>query len=121
MAVFGVKYRDAVINPIWRQNLFSCIGKTLTDMDGVVPVEIGGTDDHVHVLYSSQGKVTDCEIVRKIKSESSLWVNTHRLTRCKFAWQRGSARISYSPSAVPTVRLYIKNQVEHHKNISFRS
>ena len=88
-------------------------------MDGVVPIEIGGIDDHVHVLYCTQGKVADTEIVRKIKSESSLWVNTHKLTQCKFAWQRGSARISYSPSAVPSVRAYIQNQVEHHKNISF--
>ena len=120
MAVFGVKYRDGVINPLWREKLYACIGQTLKDIDGVIPIAIGGIDDHVHVLYSTRGNVSDAEILRKMKTESSLWINSNRLTRCKFAWQRGGARISYSYSALPQVKKYIENQVEHHKNMSFR-
>lgn len=120
MAVFGVKFRDGVINPLWREKLYSCIGQTLREIDGVTPIAIGGIDDHIHVLYSTKGNVADSEILRKIKTESSLWVNNNRLTRCRFAWQRGGARISYSYSAVPSVKKYIENQTEHHKHMSFR-
>ncbi|MDE5568933.1 MAG: transposase [Muribaculaceae bacterium] len=120
MAVFAVKYRDAVINALWRKKMFAVIGQTLKEIDGVMPMAIGGTDDHVHILFSTNGLVGEAEIVRKVKSESSLWVNNNGLTRCRFAWQRGGARISYSSSAVKDVIAYINNQVEHHKNISFR-
>ena len=120
MVVFGVKFRDGVINPLWREKLYSCIGQTLREIDGVTPIAIGGIDDHVHVLYSTKGNVADSEIMRKIKTESSLWVNNNRFTRCRFAWQRGGARISYSYSAVPSVKKYIETQAEHHKNMSFR-
>ncbi|MDE5555523.1 MAG: transposase [Muribaculaceae bacterium] len=120
MSVFGVKYRDGVINPLWREKLFACIGQTLKGIDGVMPIAIGGIEDHVHVFYSTKGNVADAEIVRRIKTESSLWVNSNRLTKCRFAWQRGGARISYSYSAVPLVKRYIETQVEHHKNMDFR-
>lgn len=120
MAVFAVKYRDGVINALWRKQLFAVMGQTLKEIDGVIPIAIGGTEDHVHILFSTKGLVGQAEIVRKVKSESSLWVNNKRLTHCRFAWQRGGARISYSSSAVKDVTAYINNQVEHHKNISFR-
>ena len=32
----------------------------------------------------------------------------------------GGSRFSYSYSAVPAVRKYIENQVEHHKKMTFR-
>ena len=119
MAVFAVKYRDAVINPLWRMQLYSIIGQTLKDIDGVMPVAIGGTDDHVHILFSTRGLIAEAEIVRKVKSESSLWINENRVTRCRFAWQRGGARLSYSYSALNDVIAYIVHQPEHHKNMTF--
>ena len=102
------------------QAMFATIGQTLKEIDGVVPIAIGGSDDHIHVLFSTKGLVGESEIMRKIKSESSLWINNNRLTRCRFAWQRGGARISYSYSAIKDVVAYIENQVEHHKHTSFR-
>lgn len=120
MAVFSVKFRYGVIHSSWRDRLFSVIGQTLTEMDGVKPICIGGAKDHVHVLFSTRGNIPEEEIIRKIKTESTLWINANRLTRGRFAWQRGGARISYSHSALPSVIKYIENQEEHHRRISFR-
>lgn len=119
MAVFGVKYRLGLIDPKWQNELYAVIGQILREIDGVQPVKIGGVKDHVHVLFNTRGNVAEEEIIRKIKTESSLWVNSKRLTLGKFAWQAGSGRISYSPSAVPQVIEYIANQAEHHNKISF--
>ena len=120
MAVFGVKYRAAMIHVSWRQQLFSVMGQILKDIEGVSPICIGGVEDHVHVLFSTKGIVAEAEIVRKLKSESSLWINSSEFYKGKFAWQRGGGRFSYSYSAVPAVRKYIESQVEHHKKMTFR-
>ena len=120
MAVFGVKYRAGIIHASWKEALYAAIGQTLREMDGVMPVCIGGFKDHVHVLFSTRGNIPEAEIVRKIKTESTLWINSHRLAGCHFAWQEGGARISYSPSAIPDVKRYIENQEEHHRHRTFR-
>ena len=96
------------------------MGQTLREIEGVQPILIGGVSDHVHVLFSTKGNIAESEIVRKLKSESSLWINENRLTVGRFAWQRGGGRISYSHSALPSVKQYIANQAEHHRRISFR-
>ncbi len=120
MAVFGVKYRLGLINRAWADNLYALMGSILKEIDGVMPLIINGYKDHVHVLYSTKGVVADAEIVRRLKTESSRWINEQRLTRGRFEWQRGGARISYSPSALPNVKAYIANQWEHHRVKTFR-
>ena len=120
MAVFGVKYRLGLINSNWRDKLFTVIGQSLKSIDGVSPIKIGGVSDHVHVLFYTKGIVGEAEIIRKIKSDSSRWINENRLTVGRFAWQEGGARISYSHSAIQNVIQYIANQENHHRRISFR-
>jgi REP element-mobilizing transposase RayT len=120
MAVFGVKYRLGLISKRWREELYAVIGQTLKSMDGVTPIIVGGASDHVHVLFSTKGNVSESEIIRRIKSDSSRWVNENRLSLGRFAWQEGGSRISYSHSALPNVTKYIANQEEHHRHVSFR-
>ena len=120
MAVFGVKYRLGLIHPDWAPNLYAVMATILKDIEGVVPLKINGFKDHVHVLYSTKGLVADAEIVRRLKTGSSRWLNEQRLTQGRFEWQRGGARISYSPSALPAIKAYIANQWEHHRGRTFR-
>ena len=120
MAVFAVKYRLGLIDPHWAANLYSIMGKILSDIDGVKPIKINGFKDHVHVLYSTKGNVADTEIMRRLKTESSRWLNEHRMTVGNFGWQRGGARISVSPTGLPRLIQYIDSQWEHHRTRSFR-
>ncbi|MCM1484192.1 MAG: transposase [Muribaculaceae bacterium] len=120
MAVFGTKYRLGLISEKWRDELYAVMGQILKDIDGVRPIKIGGVNDHVHVLFSTRGLIPEAEIVRKLKSESSLWINSRKLTVGKFGWQEGGARISYSYSALDSVKRYIDNQKEHHRIHTFR-
>lgn len=40
------------------------------------------------------------------------------MLKCRFAWQRGYACVSYSHSHIDAVRNYIKNQHQHHNHQS---
>ena len=120
MAVFGVKFRLGLIDRVWKLQLYSVMGNTLNNIDGTVAVRIGGIADHVHVLFTTQGLVAEAEIIRKLKSDSSRWINEHRLTVGRFAWQDGNARFSYSVNDIAQIIRYIDNQEEHHRRFSFR-
>lgn len=88
MAVFAVKYRLGMIDSRWAPDFYAVMGKILNDMDGVRPLKINGYRDHVHVLYSTRGMIADTEIVRRLKTESSRWLNEKRWTLGRFGWQR---------------------------------
>lgn len=120
MAVFGVKFRLGLIDRAWKLQLYSVMGNTLNNINGTAAVRIGGIADHVHVLFSTQGFVAEAEIIRKLKSDSSRWINEHRLTVGRFAWQDGNARFSYSVRDIAQIIRYIDNQEEHHRRLSFR-
>lgn len=120
MMVFAVKYRLGMIGREWRESLFAVIGATLSTMEGVTPIKIGGTKDHVHVLFSTRGIVPEAEVMRKAKSESSLWVNQNNLTLGRFGWQEGGARFSYSSWDIERLKRYVETQEEHHRHFSFR-
>ena len=42
---------------------------------GAVPLEIGGINDHVHLLIGIKATHRLSDVVREIKSESSRWVH----------------------------------------------
>ena len=120
MSVFGVKYRLGLIDPQWDAQLYAVIATALNKIEGVKALEIGGDKFHVHILYSTRGKVAELEIMRRVKIDSSKWINEHRLTVGRFGWQDGGGNFSYSQSQLETVKAYIRNQKEHHRVKSFR-
>ena len=83
---------------------------------GIVPVAVGGTSNHVHLLLGLNAKMTIAEVVQKLKANSSRWIAEHGLV---FEWQKGYAALSVSPSGVGNVRAYVLNQERHHRKRSF--
>ena len=121
MAVFGVKYRLGLIHPSWSKELYAFIAQTLKKLEGVMPTEVGGCKYHVHILYSTQGKVADRTIVSVVKTESSKWINRNKLCLGRFGWQEGCGLFSYSRGQIYLVKNYIKNQENHHRVITFQA
>jgi|SRR5208282_3449835 len=76
----------------------------------------GGTSNHVHLLIGLPPALTLAEAVQKLKANSSRWLGESGL---QFEWQKGYGAFSVSPSLLPTVQAYIRNQAEHHKKRSF--
>ena len=75
--------------------------------------------EHVHVLMELPADVSVMSVAKKIKGESSHWINENRMTTSRFRWQRGYGAFSVSASQVEKVKMYIENQERHHHHHSF--
>ena len=62
--------------------------------------------------------MTIAEAAQKLKANSSRWMGEHGQS---FEWQKGYAALSVSPSLVGSVRSYVLNQEEHHRERSFEA
>jgi REP element-mobilizing transposase RayT len=83
-------------------------------------LEIGGVEDHAHVLLSLPSTIPVSKALQLIKGGSSKWVHEtfpeHRL----FAWQEKYGAFSVSVSQLDGVIQYIKGQEEHHRKMTFQ-
>jgi len=59
-------------------------------------------------------------LMEKIKSNSSKWMKTNDASLDDFYWQDGYGAFSVNPSQVDAVSIYIENQHEHHRKITFQ-
>ena len=75
---------------------------------------VGGYSDHCHCIVSLNGTTGICDIARRLKGESSHWINQQALLSDHFSWQREFYAASFAEEALPFVREYILNQENHH-------
>lgn len=117
-AVFCTKDRFPCIDASWRPRLHAYLGGSLRTVDAM-PLAIGGTNDHVHLLFGLNTSHRFKDVMREIKRASSRWVH-QELNLQPFSWQEGYSAFTVSPTAVDSVRSYIANQEEHHRRKTFR-
>ena len=116
-AVFSTKERRPLIDESFREDLYGYIGGIIKNQ-GAVPLEIGGIDDHLHLLLGLKPTHRIDYLLRDIKAGSSGWLR--RENKSPFAWQEGYGAFSVSPDRVERVRNYVKNQEIHHGKQSFK-
>jgi putative transposase len=87
-------------------------------LKGIYMDHINGFEDHLHALISLGIKQTISDVMQKIKGESSFWINKNKLTRLKFQWQDDYYAVSIGIDQLEALRKYIRNQVEHHRELS---
>ena len=119
MFVFAVKYRQALLDKKWRQEVFGVMGQ-LFDECGSKTLIVNGVEDHVHCLVGFGKLMSQSDLLKVVKARSSKYINDNKLTEYKFEWQSGYASFSYSHSALNKIYKYIQNQEEHHRNQKFR-
>jgi len=117
--VFAVKYREAVIEKIWKEELFGVIGSLINETE-CKTILVNGVEDHVHCFFGLEPKVSVSDVMKNAKAKSSKWVNESGLLKHRFEWQKGFGAFSYSRSHIDKVFKYIKNQESHHKKETFR-
>lgn len=116
--VFHTKNNVAMISAEWRDRLHAFIGGCVKTSGGI-PIAVGGTDDHVHLLGGLRATHCLADVVKDIKVASSKWV--HQEIGAKlFIWQKGYGAFTVSPGNLERVRNYVLNQEEHHRKRSFR-
>lgn len=116
--VFSTKDRELLITNDIKEELYRYIGGIIREQGGV-QLEVGGDEDHIHILAKIKPSIAVSDMLRVIKANSSKWANGGK-SRLRFAWQEGFAAFTVSESRVGSVTEYIRNQVEHHKRLSFQ-
>lgn len=83
-------------------------------------LEIGGVEDHVHLLLSLPATMPIAKAMQLIKGGSSKWVHETFPEQRLFAWQVKYGAFSVSASQLDTVVRYIQGQEEHHRKQTFK-
>jgi putative transposase len=116
--IFSTKFRRPLIETEIQKRLYEYIGGIIRTQNGHI-IEIGGIEDHIHILANLSPKIAICDAIREIKSNSSKWCNTLPGQKGRFEWQKGYGIFSVSYSLVDSVAHYIQNQREHHQTKPF--
>jgi len=116
--VFATKHRQPLIKPAWMPRLHEYLGGTVKGLGGVCE-EVGGVSDHVHLLVGLRATHCLSDVLRDLKRSATIWVH-QEVGDPVFQWQDGYAAFTVSATARPSVRNYIANQAQHHRQQSFR-
>lgn len=111
--VFHTKDNRPCIREEWRKKLHAFLGGSLKTAV-CIPLAIGGTHDHVHLLIGFRATHCIADIVKDIKVASSKWVYS-KIGDRMFGWQGGYGAFTISPLQIEKVSHHIANQMEHHK------
>jgi REP element-mobilizing transposase RayT len=118
--VFSTRHRQPWITPDVSDNLYAYMGGIIRSEKGTL-YNIGGVADHVHLYLRWRPDASISDLMRTLKSRSSLWVHQTHPRLDAFAWQEGYSAFSVSKSQEPAVTQYISRQAEHHAREDFRS
>ena len=83
------------------------------------PIAVNTMPDHCHILIGFKPTISISELLGKVKSGSSGFINKQRFVPGSFEWQEGFGAFSYAHSQLNTIIAYINNQVQHHRIKSF--
>lgn len=112
--VFSTKERQNSIVDELRPKLWAYLNGIAQNVK-LVPIAIGGTANHIHLLLRFPPVIALSEAIQKLKANSSRWMGE----QMPFEWQEGYAAFSVSPSSVEKVKRYVQRQEEHHRAQTF--
>ena len=116
---FSTKNRYPFIDNSIKNELWEYLGGICRGLE-CNPIQIGGYKDHIHICCLLSKKISQVELVLKVKKNSSKWIKTKGNRYATFYWQEGYGLFSVNPSELDIVVQYIKNQDEHHRKRSFQ-
>ncbi len=116
--VWSTHGRRAGLYEEMRARLHAYIAQVV-NRDFGLALEVGGVDDHIHLLCELRPTVGISEFMQKVKAISSGWMRREFAQLTDVAWQEGYAAFTVSASAVPAVRRYIQQQERHHRGFGF--
>jgi putative transposase len=117
--IFSTSGRTPLLTDAIRPDVHAYLGGILRELDAI-PIVIGGTADHVHLLTRLPANLALADCLRIVKTNSSRWVKERWPQRRHFAWQGGYGAFSVSESRRAAVIQYICDQAQHHRRISFQ-
>ena len=116
--VFRTYKSEPSISPDHEKELYAVIMKQTETLRAKL-FRIGGMPDHIHLLVSLPSDLSIAKYVQAVKTFSSKWLHKSPAFSQWNGWGREYAAISYGIREKEMIVNYIRNQKEHHKNISF--
>ena len=113
--VFSTKERRNTIPKETQPRLRAYIAGICKNYE-MIAVAIGGTENHVHILFHLPPTLTLAKAVQLLKGNSSKWMGEQGID---FGWQEGYGAFSVSSSNLGQVAGYIRKQEAHHHKFSF--
>ena len=117
--VFSTRHRRKLIQNEFRERLYEYIGGIIRFHKGQL-IEIGGMEDHLHLLVIFSPARSVSETIRDIKANASKWAKKNAASGFGFEWQKGYSAFTVSYPQIESVRRYIRNQPVHHRVRTFR-
>jgi|SoiMethySBSTD1v2_1073268.scaffolds.fasta_scaffold927957_1 REP element-mobilizing transposase RayT len=117
--IFSTKNRVRVLSPRIRSELHPYLAVVLRE-HRCPALQVGGIEDHVHLLFGLSRVTSLAEVVETVKTSSSKWIKGKGPDFRGFYWQAGYGAFSVSQSEADAVIDYIRCQEEHHKQMSFQ-
>jgi REP element-mobilizing transposase RayT len=117
--VFSTRNREPWIATDIEQRIWEYLGG-IARTNHMKALQIGGIEDHVHVVVGMRPTMSVSEAVQLLKGGSSKWIHETFPSLAGFAWQDGYGAFTVSKSQLPEVIHYAANQREHHRVRTFQ-
>ncbi|MFA6135502.1 MAG: IS200/IS605 family transposase [Phycisphaerae bacterium] len=116
--VFGTKERRPFLTAPLRPRICEFLAGMIRRQGGH-PVLINGPEDHVHIVAEIPPTLAIADSLRDLKANCTNWIHDTLPDMKTFSWQEGYSAFSVSPSVLPNLLRYVRNQQEHHKKTTF--
>lgn len=113
--VFGTKRREPTITEAYKKELYSYLFGIIRNKQCFV-LRINGMPDHIHLLIDLHPTVALADLVRDIKSRSSVWLRGQAKFPLFDGWGEGYYAVSVGVADIDACKAYIIGQEEHHKS-----
>jgi len=117
--VFSTKNREPVLNESLHEHLFRYIWGIVNNQRCHL-YAINGAADHLHILSSLHPSTCLADLVKSVKTASSLWIKTNHALEGFTHWQDGYGAFTHSTRDKASLIAYIEDQENHHRQVSFR-
>ncbi len=108
--IFSTKNREPWLVQSIEQRIWEFIGG-IARAHGMTALQVGGVEDHIHVLVTAPPTIAPFKIAQFLKGDSSKWIHEEFSTLRHFGWQDGYGAFTVSKSNIPKVIKYIKTSV----------
>jgi REP element-mobilizing transposase RayT len=117
--IYTVQGRENALKTDIKARIYPYLIKLSTEKKSFV-IAINGMEDHIHLLLRLYPENSVSDFAKFSKANTSHWANDVHLFPKPFYWQAGYGAFSVSHSALESVKSYIDNQQEHHRQLSAR-
>ena len=117
--VFSTKNREPWLTQQKQVRIWEYLGG-IARTNAMIALQIGGYDDHVHLLLALPPRMSLSKAVQLLKGASSRWIHETDKDMSGFAWQDGYGAFTVGVSQIADTVRYIAGQREHHRTKSFQ-